>query len=140
MWSISTFCMQVIIIWFLKITLLLTNILQKSVLLLFIWMRFLLHLCYFDGKKYILRGCGYTNSCHSSRSAWSARINDRGHADNVFYEGKIYYKYNRHDPHFCRLEHTTDYIWIKCVISIKEWFNFSYMIFTEVILILKKIF
>lgn len=25
-------------------------------------------------------------------------------------EGKIYYKYNRHDPHFCRLEHTTAYI------------------------------
>lgn len=35
-------------------------------------------------------------------------------------EGKIYYKYNRHDSHFCRLEHTTAYIGIKCVILIIE--------------------
>lgn len=28
----------------------------------------------------------------------------------MFTQGKIYYRYNRHDPHFCRLEHTTAYI------------------------------
>lgn len=28
----------------------------------------------------------------------------------IFTEGKTYYRYNRHDPHFCRFEHTTDYI------------------------------
>lgn len=53
----------------------------------------------------------------------------------MFIEGKIYYRYNRYDLYFCRLEYMIVYIWIKCVILIIEWFNFLYMIFMEVIFI-----